>query len=146
MQKANFRYLPHTADVAFIAYGKSFKEALENAAQALLSTMFDTKKLKSLKAKAATLRLHEIAQSDNDLAWFVLQDMVSKIDEKGIQAYSFKVNHIKNAAGKTKMNCCIFYKKTKEYHALLDVKAVTPSEFKVQKSKGRWSIKAILDV
>ena len=146
MQKANFRYLPHTADVAFIAHGKSFKEALENAAMALLGTMFDTKELKLLKAKTSTVRIHESASNDGDVAWFVLQDMVSKIDEKGIQAFKFKVNHIKTVAGKTKVNCCIFYKRTKEYHALLDVKAVTPSEFKVQKIRGRWSIKAILDV
>ena len=146
MGRSNFRYIPHTADVAFVAYGKTFKEAVENSASALFNTMFDIKKLKKSKTRIKMLRITETATNQNDIAWFVLQKIVSKVDEKGVQAIRFKVNRILETKNKIKINGCIFYKKSKEYISLLDVKAVTPSEFRVQKSGRKWSIKAILDV
>lgn len=146
MAKLPFRYLPHMADVSFIAYGTSYKEVFENASQAILNTMFDLKKIKSTKAKVKTLRINVSATDKAELSWFALQDIVSRIDEKGVMAFKFKVNSIKEQNGKIKMRGCIFYKATKEYMALLDVKAVTPSTFEVKNRKGKWSIKAILDV
>ncbi|MGI0141345.1 MAG: archease [Candidatus Micrarchaeales archaeon] len=146
MPRANFRYIPNTADVAFIAYGKTFKEALENAGSALLNTMFDIKAVRKSETKAKTIRIHDSGISKEEITWFILQEIVSKIDEKGVQGFDFKINHIQEQNGKVKVNGCIFYKKTKEYLSLLDVKAVTPHDLQVKKNGKIWSIRAILDV
>ena len=146
MPKPNFRYLPHTADVAFVASGKDFKGVVENSADAMFNLMFEMKKLKASKAKTKTIRIHESANNRQDLAWFVLQEIVSKVDQRGVQALKFKVNSITEAKGRVKLRGCIFYKKQKEYLALFDVKAVTPSEFRLARKNGKWSIRAILDV
>ncbi|MDE1827790.1 MAG: archease [Candidatus Micrarchaeota archaeon] len=147
MPAANFKYLPNVADVAFVARGKTFKEALESSGAAILNLMFDMKELKKDKSKVRTLRISDSAPNRNELTWFILQKIVSKVDEKGVQAFRFKVNRITEARGRIKVNGCIFYKKSRTYLSLLDVKAVTPHELEVKGSAGKkWSIKAILDV
>ena len=146
MKRANFRYLPHTADVAFVAYGDTFPKALESAALAILNTMFDLKRLGAINAKQKTARVHDIADSYQDAAWFILQDIVSRIDEMGISAFKFKINSISRSDGKIRLRGCIFYKRTKEYVSLLDVKAVPPHGLKVDKVGKRYRIKAVLDV
>ena len=46
MPKEKFVYLEeHTADVAFIAYGKDLNEAFENAAKAMFNVMTDISKV-----------------------------------------------------------------------------------------------------
>ena len=42
MAGRKYEYLPHTADVAFAAYGDDLKEALENSGEALLNIMLDS--------------------------------------------------------------------------------------------------------
>ncbi|MDE1869685.1 MAG: archease [Candidatus Micrarchaeota archaeon] len=146
MPKPNFRYVPHTADVAFVAYGKSFKDALENSGLALLGTMFDQKELKKSKSKIKTVRITERASNKNEIVWFLLQRMVSEIDQRGVPAFKLKVNRISEEKDKIKINACIFCKKSKEYISLFDVKAVTPHLLRVKKTGKSWSIKVLLDV
>ena len=85
MGKARFRYLPHTADVAFVAYGKTFRETLENSALAMLGVMFDIGKIKKAGGMVKTMRITERASNDADLLWFTLQRIVSKVDEKRLR-------------------------------------------------------------
>ena len=41
-----FKFLEHTADAKFQAYGKNMEEAFSNAALAMFSIITDTKKIK----------------------------------------------------------------------------------------------------
>jgi protein archease len=141
-----FRYLPHTADVAFVAYGRSFKTAMENSAQALLGVMFDMKEMHKEKAKTKTLRLTEEAGTRDELVWFTLQKIVSKVDEKGVSAFGFKVNHMVQKKDKIVLHGCVFYKKLRKYVALLDVKGVTPHDLSVKRGKNGYRIHVLLDV
>ena len=146
MAGAKFRYIPHTADVAFIAYGKDFKETIENAALAVFGVMFDLKKIKKWKGKVKTVRIMERASGREDMLWFTLQKIVSKVDEKRINAFMFKVNGLSESGGKMVLHGCIFYKPIKEYVALLDVKAVTPHGLEVKRRGSGYSARVLLDV
>lgn len=146
MKGPNFRYVPNTADVAFIAYGSSLRETLQNSATAMLNVMFDIKKVKNEKGKIKTIRITEKASTNEELIWFTLQKILSKIDEKGVSAFKFKVNRLSEINGKKILHGCVFYKNTKKYLALLDVKAVTPHELKVTHTSKRWAVKVIVDV
>ena len=146
MGKARFRYLPHTADVAFVAYGKTFREALENSALAMLGVMFDIGEIKKADCSVKTMRITERAANDADLLWFTLQRIVSKVDEKRLKAFGFKVNRITKGKKVSVLHGCVFYKPVKEYVALLDVKAVTPHGLEVKKTKSGWSARVLLDV
>ena len=146
MANARFRYIPHTADVAFIAYGKSFKETLENAAAAMLGVMFDLNRIKSAGGRVRTMRITEKALSEQDMLWFSLQKIVSKVDEKRVNAFGFKVNRIEKGKEGMTLHGCIFYKPVRGYVALLDVKAVTPHGLEVKRTPRGYYAKVLLDV
>ena len=146
MRKTSFRYIPHTADVSFMAYGPTLKGAIESAAHAMLNLMFDLKRLNKDKGKIRTSAILVSAPSDEQLVWFTLQEIASKVDEKGLKAYRFEVSEIKKARQGAKLRGRIFHKDAKEYMALMDVKAVTPHNLAVKKIRGRWGIRVVLDV
>lgn len=140
-----FRYLPHTADVRFRAYGKDFKGAIENSALALLSTMLDVKKIGRKKSATSSLQINETADTPEELVWFILQDILSKVDSRKLNAYAFKVSSLKESE-KISLKGRLLYKKTGADNALLSVKAVTPHGLKVVCSKKGCSIEVVVDV
>ena len=141
-----FKYVSHTADIAFVAYGRNFREAFENAAAALLNVMLDIKRIRHTRSKTKTARVKDMARTKEDLVWFVLQDILSKIDEKKLNAYRFKINHIVSKKDGIVAHGCIFYKQAEGDYAQLSVKAVTPHGLSVKQENDRCSISVVIDV
>ena len=141
-----FRYIPHTADVAFFAYGKDFKEALENAGFAMFNLMFDIKAMRKAHGRTRRILLSESAQEKKDLVWYLLQRALSEVDAEGIRVLDFKMNNIVQKKGKYWGKCTLICKYTEEYLSKFDVKAVTPSELEVYERKNYCRIKVLLDV
>ncbi|MGC8670118.1 MAG: archease [Candidatus Micrarchaeia archaeon] len=144
MPRIKFRYLPHTADVRFVAYGKSFKEALENAAMAMLGVMLDIRKIEKQNYKPKTLAISESASTREDLVWFTLQDLLSRIDKKAINAYSFRIISLEEGKRLKLKGKLLFKDVDKDYH-LLEIKAVTPHDLRVVEGKN-WKIFVLVDV
>ena len=140
-----FRYLPQTADMRFRAYGSNFKEAFENAALALLNVMLDLRKIKKDSADESSMQINESAYSKEDLVWFTLQDILSKIDSMKLNAYSFKIKSIKKGR-KLTLKGKLSYKRTRNNYAMLSVKAVTPHDLKIEQKKGGFAIQVVVDV
>ncbi|MDE1860024.1 MAG: archease, partial [Candidatus Micrarchaeota archaeon] len=112
-----FMYLSHTADVEFVAYGKTFRQAMENAALALLNVMLDLKKIQKENGKDAYVAVKEKAQTQEDLVWFTLQDILSKVDSKKLNAIKFQVSSIKTDK-KNAIAGRLLYRKSKRDFAL----------------------------
>ena len=144
MQK--FRYLPHTADMKFRAYGSSFKNAIDNAALALLNTMLDIRRIGAQAKKVRLIRISEHASSDEDLVWFTLQDILSKVDAMKLNAYQFKVRSISRKRGRVALEGALICSRSKEDNALLSVKAVTPHGLRIIRKPGAVAIDVIVDV
>lgn len=142
--RRKFRYLPHTADVSFIGYGEDVGEAIENAALALLNVMIDVRKAEKASGKKKVLLIRESAASMNELVWFVLQDIVSKVDAGPLNAFAFKV--LKLDRKRNLLEGRLAYKETEGDFSLLGVKAVTPHGLEVEERKGRCSVKVVVDV
>ncbi len=145
MVRARFRYVPHTADMAYVAYGNSFGEAIENAAGALLSIILDVKKLEKARGKVRRIDIRETAESIEDLAWFVLQDILSKREIGGLNAFAFKVGKFSHN-GKFSMRGELICKETTGDFLLMEVKAVTPHGLEVNERKGTFSVKVVVDI
>ncbi len=143
-----FRYLPHTADMEFRAYGRDFKEALENASLALLNIMLDLKRTGKDASREKSIRIAESATSERDLVWFVLQDILSKVDSMRLNATEFRITSLKHgkASGRIGLKGRLIFKDTKENYSLLSVKAVTPHALIVSRKKGPVSINVVVDV
>ncbi len=146
MANAKFRYLSHTADIEFLAYGKDTKSAIENAALALLSIMLDVRKIKAARAKTSSIRIVEHAETIENLVWFVLQDVLSKRASEYLNAYAFEVDRLIKSGSKFKLSGRLLHKNLEGDHTILDVKAVTPHDLKVFKTKTGCSITVTVDV
>ena len=144
MQK--FRYLPHTADMRFRAYGSSPKAAFDNAALALLNIMLDIGKIRSKAKETMTVRISQRAKTEEDLVWFTLQDILSKVDAKKLNAYEFKTKSIRKSRGAIVLEGTLACSRSREDNALLSVKAVTPHELRIRRKAGLTVIDVTVDV
>lgn len=133
-----YKFLEHTADIKFRAFGKNLSEAFENSALAMFNTMYSEsvkKKIKKkIKVKGKDLEnllynfLEELLfymDSEN----FFLSKIKVKIDEKDLTLEA-------EAEGD----------ETKNYAIHLDVKAVTYNEMFVHKEKNKYTCQVVLDV
>lgn len=143
-----YKYLPHTAEMEFAAYGSSFSEMVENAAEALLNIMLDIKKIAKSEGKERSLVIKERVRTHDDAVWYSLQDILSKVDEKALSAYRFEVDGVgkPDAKGYFRISGRLLYKELGKDLSLLEVKAVTPHDLKVVHEKGRWSVRIVVDV
>ncbi len=142
MQK--FRFLSHTSEIEFEAYGKSIKEAMENAGEALLGIMLNTQKIRRLRGPIGKITIKDSASSLDDLAWYFLQDLLSKVDEKALKAYKVEVDYAYKK--KHKFSAQVFYKNLAGDFSRLEIKAVTPYDLSFTKKNGKWALRVVVDV
>ena len=141
-----FRYVSHTADIAFVAYGSTLNMAIRNSALALISTMLDVKAIEKSKGSAASVPINELAASAEELVWFTLQDILSKIDSKKISAFKLEISKISETKKGFSLRGRLLYKKQPKDYSLLSVKAVTPHDLTVKKEQGVYSVHVVIDV
>jgi len=84
-----FEYLEeHTADVAFIAYGKDLNEVFQNAAKAMFNVMTDISRIE--KKEKRTIKVVDDELKGLLKNW--LQELIVLFDVDGIAFSEFKVN------------------------------------------------------
>ncbi len=74
MQK--FKYLQHTADAKFQAFGESIEEAFTNAALAMVSLMWDPEKIET----KIEHKLYVTGRDEKQLLFNFLEDILFKLD------------------------------------------------------------------
>lgn len=131
------------ADVAFEATGKTLEELFDSSALALENTQ--VKDLKSVKHKVEK-KIGVEADNVDMLLFNFLQELIflkdvelllfSKFDIKITESKKYK---LKSKAYGEKLNM-------KKHELLVDVKAVSLHNFKVEKTKSGWKADVILDV
>ena len=139
-----YRFLPHTADVKFIAYGKNNVELIENAALAMFSTITYIKKI-SKNEKVYIIKKRFSASTIDELIWKVLQHTLSFADSKNLFCYDLKVlDFTKKNLYKIAVNLYAIEKS--EIYANRDVKGISKYSFIFKSGNNRLSITAVLDV
>jgi len=136
------RFLEHTADVLFEAEGDSFEEALEAAADALLETVADTKKVNT-KEK---VEIKEKASDLGDLAVFVLSDILSSMDADELFFKKFKVEEFRKENEGYFLRGIAYGSPADPRIGRTVVKGVTHGMLKVEEKGGRWRMRILLDV
>lgn len=129
-----------TADVAFIAYGKSLDELFANAALAMFEVMVNTKQIKSkfkreVEAKAHDLQALLFAWLNELLVFYGAENLAFsrfevEIDEKNLE--------IKASCYGEKID-------PERHETRTEVKAATMHKLKVEKNK-IWKARIILDI
>jgi SHS2 domain-containing protein len=129
-----YRFLEHTADVMFEAYGKSYEQALENAAKAMFSVLGNAGDKEKVDFFISAHNLEELTVQ-------ALADLLAYADTHEMVLSKVKVKTFDQKA------CSLVLEAWGEKKRPRDaVKAVTYHELMVQEDKSGWTIRILLDV
>ena len=136
-----YEYLEHTADVKFIAHGKSPDEMLSNAALALFNSMIDTA---TVQAKE-TWKVELSGPDLETLAYNWLSELVFLFETEFAVFSTFDVKLRQNSDWS--LQASIGGERIDHSRHAFDneVKAVTLHEFEIKKNEF-WCIQVVLDV
>jgi SHS2 domain-containing protein len=132
------------ADVAFEAEGKTLKELFNYSGLAITNTM--VKNIESIEHKVKK----EISVSSDDIEMLLfnfLQEIIFYKDAEQLIFSKFELD-IFPEGKKWKLNCNAYGEKidTSKHEMLVDVKAVSLHQFKVEETEDGWRATVILDV
>ena len=119
-----YKFLEHTADAKFQAFGKTLEEKFANAALAMFSIMVDTKKVKHLIEKKINIK----GEDKKSLLYNFLEELLFLLDTKSFLLNKVKKIKIENNSLKA-IVVGDFVKE--EYKLLGEVKAVTYNDMEI---------------
>jgi SHS2 domain-containing protein len=136
MQK--FKFLEHTADVKFQAFGKKVEEVFENSALAFKEAVCNKKKIKEEKEKKIKVN----GKDFESLMYVFLEKILYLLEAEGFLISKVKKIEIKNF----RLKAVLSGDSAKNYKFTNSVKAVTYSEMFIKKRKNKWISQVVLDV
>ena len=132
-----FKFLEHTADIKFQAFGNTLEEAFENSALAMTKAMTDD----NIKDKV-TKKIKAEGHDNESLLYNFLEELLVLVDSE-----NFIVAEVKNIKIKdNKINAEITGDNTEKYDIKNHIKSVTYNEMFVKSEKGKWLIQVVVDV
>jgi len=146
MKSRKYRYMEHTADVEYIAYGRTMDECFTNALMALFDTISYKRKISLSRSKTLEFSIKDKARTIEDLLWYTLQDAVTIMDSKGVFGYNVAELKVKEGKGSYSISAKIKGKTKEDRTSKLDVKGVSKYNLKIKKSKGLIKASVVLDV
>ncbi|MBW2975939.1 archease [Candidatus Woesearchaeota archaeon] len=140
MQK--FKFLEHTADAKFQAYGKNMEEAFSNAALAMFSVITDTKKVnkkikKEIKANGKDLK---------SLLYNFLEELLFLIDTENFLLSKIEKISIKKTGSEYSLNSVAAGDQAENYETSGDIKAITYNEMEIKEEKNKSMVQVVLDL
>ena len=134
-----FKFLEHTADVKFQAFGKSLGEVFENCALAMFNAMYEDKikEVKEFKIKAE-------GKDFESLLYNFLEEFLVLLDSENF--FLSRVKSIKVDEKNLKVEAVIVGDDAESYKIPLDVKAITYNDMFVKREGDKWVAQVVLDV
>lgn len=132
-----FRYLPHTADAKFQAFGKTFAQALKNAGRAITNLITDVSKIKPLVSHSFALT----TKSEENLVVDFLQELLFLTETKGFLMCDADLK-IEGSELKAKVHG----DSIKNYETHGQVKGITYHNLLIKKNSGKVMIQVVVDV
>ena len=133
-----FKFLEHTADVKFQAFGKDIEEVFENCAMALKDSICGKMKVHPEKEKKIKIGGDDF----ESLLYNFLEEIIYLLD-----AEDFLISGIKNIEIKDyNLKAVLTGDSSADYEFTNNVKAVTYNEMFVKKEKDFWTAQVVLDV
>ena len=134
-----FKFLEHTADVKFQAFGTTLEKAFENSALAMFNVLY--------KGKVKSKKKFKIIVKGKDfesLLYNFLEEFLVLFDSENF--FLSKIDKIKINKKNFKLRAEISGDDTKNYSMSTYVKAVTYNEMFVRKQKDKWVAQVVIDI
>ena len=135
-----YKYIEHTADAKFQAFGKTLEEAFTNAALATFNIMTDTTKVKPNIKKEIKIGAHDM----NALLYDFLDELLFFLDTEGFLLN--KIENIKIDTENFKLEATALGDSHKGYEVHGNVKSPTYNDMKVEEKDGQWMVQAVVDI
>ncbi len=133
-----YKFLEHTADIKFQAFGESVEEVFENSILALKRTICGGKKIKEIKRKTVKV----VGKDRESLLYNFLEEILYLLDADGFiisRIEKLKINEFE-------LKATIIGDDSKNYKFTNKVKAVTYNEMFINEKRGNWVSQVVLDV
>jgi SHS2 domain-containing protein len=143
-QQKQYEYLEHTADIKFLAYGKTLEEVFENAALAMFNVIIDTSKVSGETVREITLKSPDPESLLVDwlselLYLFEVEEIIfRKFQVKQIREEGSEYSIIAQASGEE------FYSKGLPFET--EIKAVTYNQLEIKKTDDGWKAQVVVDI
>lgn len=135
-----FKFLEHTADIKFQAFGKDIEEAFENAALALKKTICEETEILEKEEKKIEVK----GKDFESLLYNFLEEFLFLVD--GENFLLSKIKNLEIDKKNFKLNAIVSGDKANNYEFTNKVKAVTYNEMFVRQERGKWVVQVVLDV
>ena len=122
-----FKFLKHTADVKFQAFGKDIAEAFKNSAEAFREVITKDK-IKPLIEKTIKVK----GKDKNSLLYNFLEEFIFLLDTKNLIMARIECIEIEKNKSGMKLEATIYFDDIKKYKTINDVKAVTYNDMFVE--------------
>lgn len=143
--KARYRYVEHTADVKFIAYGESTEALFANSAMALFNIMAGTSSVGRQKAKTKIAKISVRADDRETLLWRFLQRCLSLLEVRSLFAYG--IEHLSLSGGKVLLlRCELKCRDMDPKYARLEAKGISKYDMHITKGHGMIRASVVVDV
>jgi len=134
-----YKFLEHTADVKFQAFGETIEEAFENSAIAMFEVLHRGKVKNKKKVKISVN-----GRDFESLLYNFLEEFLVLFDSESF--FISKIEKIKIDKKKFRLEAEVSGDNSKNYQMNSYIKAVTYNEMFVKNEKGKWVIQVVLDV
>ena len=139
-QKMKFKFLKHTADIKFQAFGSSLEEAFKNSALALTYIMYKGK-IKPVIKKRIVVKGKDKA----NLLYTFLEEFLFLLDSENFLLSRIEKLKI-NKNREYELEAEVLGDSVENYKPELDVKAVTYNEMFVRSEKNKFVCQVVVDV
>ena len=133
-----YKYLEHTADVKFRAFGKTLEEAFANAALASFNVITDTKKIEPKITKEFRIE----SDTKESLLYDFLEELLFLLDAEAFLLHEVKDLKIIG----NRLECKAVGDTFKSQEVSGNIKSVTYSEMFVKEKKDGWVVQVVLDI
>lgn len=134
-----YKFIEHTADVQFIAYGQTLEEAFNNSVLAMTKSICDDEIQKKKKIK-----IKITGENLESLLYNFLEELIVLFDSEGFLVSMIEVMKIDEK--KKTLNCVLVGDSEGKYEIFSHVKAITYSEMFIRKEKNKYVVQVTLDV
>ncbi len=133
-----FRFLEHTADIKFKAWGRTKEKAFESSVLAFSSYVARGQKINPVKKKALKIE----GRDSESLLYRLMDELIYLVDSD-----NFIVSKAEIKIKGNKLEAVLFGDDVKKYKGLDHVKAATYAEMHINQLKGGiWEAQVVLDV
>lgn len=140
-----FRFLPHTADAKFQAFGKTLEEAFSNAALALSAFLVGEESISKIATKKKAKISLKSSKEENLLVDF-LNEILYLLESKHLLPAKIEELTITRKEKQLLLNAKVVGDDFRNYKTHGHIKAATYHDLKITQRKNGWMVQIVIDV